>query len=150
MKSFLNNIFGEQQTTAQPKAPSSRDFQVATAALLLEIARIDDEFTDDERAVIIKTMKDHFGITAEEVEEILEATDAEIEKSLDLYHFTNRINEHFDLSQKIKIIEMVWRVIYTDQHLNGHEDFLVHRIAKLLRLQHSQLIDAKLRVKGEK
>jgi uncharacterized tellurite resistance protein B-like protein len=123
---------------------------VATAALLLEIAGVDDEFTDEERSVIIKVLKDHFGITAAEVEEIIEATNAEIGKRIDLYYFTNQINEHFDADQKTAIIEMVWRVIYTDRHLNGHEDFLVHRFAKLLRLQHSQLIDAKLRVKAEK
>lgn len=150
MKSFLNNIFSKPETSAPKPEVAKRNLQVATAALLLEIAGVDDEFTDEERQVIIKVMKDHFGITSAEVEEILEATDEELNKRIDLYYFTNQINEHFDTEQKIAIIEMVWKVIYTDRHLNGHEDSLVHRFAKLLRLQHSQLIEAKLRVKAEK
>lgn len=149
MKKFLDNIFGEEKTSGQSGKTSARDLQVAMAAMLLEIARVDDEFTDEEQAVIVEVLKKHFGITSDEVIEIIEATNRELDKRIDLYYFTNKINEHFELRQKIEIIELVWRVVYTDKHLDGHEDYLVHRFAKLLRLRHAQLIDAKLRVKGK-
>lgn len=150
MKEFLGNIFGRKQSAPSSKESSDHDLKVATAALLLEIARVDDEFTDEERAVIVRVLKERFGITRDEVEEILEATERELDKRIDLYYFTNRINEKFSTGLKIEIIEMIWRVIYTDNHLNGHEDYLVHRFAKLLRLQHSQLIEAKLRIKEDR
>ncbi len=147
MRKFLDNFFGDRQEKIPDKVDPERNLRIATAALLLEIAGVDDEFTDEERNEIIVTLKSRFNITTDEVNDILEATCGELEKRIDLYFFTNRINEHFDKAEKIEIIEMVWRVIYADRHLDGHEDFLVHRLAKLLRLQHSQLIDAKLRVK---
>jgi uncharacterized tellurite resistance protein B-like protein len=149
MKNFLDNVFGAGRSDSPSKETSEHNLRVATAALLLEIAGVDEEFTEEERSVIIKALKDHFEVTTDEVDEILRATKRELDQQIDLYYFTNQINEHFDKDQKIEIIELVWRVIYTDDHLNGHEDFLVHRFAKLLRLHHSELIDAKLRIKGE-
>lgn len=147
MKSFLNNIFGDDR--ASEKTTTEHDLMVATAALLLEIAHVDDEFSDEERCEIVEVLKAQFKVTSEEVEEILKATQEEIDHRIDLYYFTNQINDHFTSPEKMQIIESVWRVIYADKHLNGHEDYLVHRFAKLLRLEHSQLIEAKLRVKKQ-
>ncbi|MFH1700603.1 MAG: TerB family tellurite resistance protein [Candidatus Zixiibacteriota bacterium] len=149
MKKFFENLMGQRRSGATSEQSNKHDLQVATAVLLLEIAKIDDEFTDEERDEIILILKEHFEVGKEEVEKILEISQKEIDKQLDLYHFTKQINEQFRIDEKIKIIEMVWRVIYTDQQLNGHEDFLVHRFARLLRLDHDKLIDAKLRVKKE-
>ena len=145
MKKFLNSIFSDSQ--AAEETSSEHNLMVATAALLLEIANVDDEFTDEERGKIVDVLKARFEVTAEEVDEILQATSEEIDKRIDLYYFTNQINDNFKVSEKVRIIEMIWQVIYTDQRLDGHEDYLVHRFAKLLRLEHSQLIEAKLRVK---
>lgn len=149
MKDFLGHIFKRSDSGEPTPEETDRHLKVATAALLLEIARVDEKFTEEEHDVIIRVLKEHFGITREEVEEIIEATEHELNKRIDLYYFTNQINEKFDLPQRMEIIEMVWRVIYTDNHLNGYEDYLVHRFAKLLRLQHSQLIEAKLKVREE-
>ncbi|MEE9442199.1 MAG: TerB family tellurite resistance protein [candidate division Zixibacteria bacterium] len=149
MRRFLQNLMGQGRGESGSEQSSEHDLQVATAALLLEIAKIDDEFSGDERVEIIKVLKEHFEISEDEVGKILETSQKEINNQLDLYYFTKQINDQFDIDDKIKIIEMVWRVIYTDQHLNGHEDFLVHRFARLLHLDHDKLIDAKLRIKKE-
>jgi uncharacterized tellurite resistance protein B-like protein len=44
------------------------------------------------------------------------------------------------------VIETVWRVVYSDGILDKHEDYLVHKLADLLHLKHSELIDAKLKI----
>lgn len=51
-----------------------------------------------------------------------------------------------DESHDIRI-ETIWRIACTDRELDKHEDYLVHKLAKLLRLSHKQLIEAKLKVK---
>jgi uncharacterized tellurite resistance protein B-like protein len=149
MRKFIQNIFGQTDSDSKDQETGIRDIQVATAALLIEVAKIDNEFSDEEHAEIVSILKSQFGISDYEVEKLLELSEKEIQKQLDLYHFTSQINENFDVDDKIKIIEMVWRVIYTDKKLDGHEDFMIHRFARLLRLDHKKLIDAKLKIKKE-
>lgn len=83
----------------------------------------------------------------EYVTEIIETADKELKGSLDLWQFTNLINHNYTEEEKIKIIEMIWHIAYTDGRLDKHEDFLVHKLANLLRLTHRQLIDAKVKVR---
>ncbi len=149
MKRFLDTLFGTEEQTSLSSSDKEYDLQIATTALLIEMASIDDEFSADEREVIIDILNDRFSLSPDRIEKIMTSAQKEIGKQLDMYHFTNLINEHFEKPEKIQIIELVWRVIYSDQHLNGHEDYLVHRFAKLLRLDHKDMIDAKLRVKSQ-
>jgi len=125
---------------------SSHDIRVATCALLLEMAQIDGEFSDSEKDQILKTLQEVHGLSEEAVEELLNAAEAELKGSIDLWQFTNFINQNYSLEEKKGIIEMVWRLAYVDGTLDKHEDYLLHKLANLLRLTHKQLIDAKLKV----
>ena len=49
-------------------------------------------------------------------------------------------------SGSLLAIEMIWQVAYADGRLDSHEDYLVHKLATLLRLDHKQLIEAKLKI----
>ena len=61
--------------------------------------------------------------------------------------FARLINQNYNTAEKIQVIETIWAIAYSDARLDKHEDYLVHKLAGLLRLTHRQLIDAKLRVK---
>lgn len=69
------------------------------------------------------------------------------EESIDLWEFTHLINKNYSKEEKKKIVEAVWKVIYADDKLDSYEDHLVHKLARLLRLDHSDLIDANLKIK---
>jgi len=122
---------------------------LAVCVLLLEIARADEEFLSEEEQHVIRTMKVRFSLSDEEADELIERATQVREESLDLWKFTNRVNEALDQEQKRKVLEEVWRVIYADGSLDSHEDYLVHKLANLLNLQHSELIEAKLAVLKE-
>lgn len=123
---------------------------LAVCVVLLEIAQADDEFTDEERDHVVETLKVRFSLSTEEAEELILSAEQAREESLDLWRFTNRVNEALDKEQKRKVLMEVWRVIYADGTLDAHEDYLVHKLARLFNLQHSDLIEAKLEVVGEK
>jgi uncharacterized tellurite resistance protein B-like protein len=150
VKKFLENIFGPKKQASAGGTGSQHDIQVATAALLVELAGSDDQFTPEEKEAITRNLQAYFELTEAEVEEIIAAGKEQLEHRLDLYYFAQQINRRFTRAQKIAVIEMVWRVIYSDNHLSGLEDHLAHRFARLLRLDHSELIAAKLRVKDER
>ena len=129
-----------------PGGDTSRDVRVATCALLMEMARVDGEFSDSERSQIIKTLEDVHGLSGEALAELIKVTSEKLKESIDLWHFTNLINQNYSVEEKIKVIEMVWRLAYSDGILDEHEDYLLHKLANLLHLTHKQLIDAKLKV----
>jgi uncharacterized tellurite resistance protein B-like protein len=59
------------------------------------------------------------------------------------------MNTHFKKDEKIAAMEAVWRIIQLDAHLEAHEDHFAHKLANLLRLSHTELIDAKIRAKKQ-
>jgi len=142
--------------TKKPEAaPESQEqdelerIQVATCIILLEVAKSDDEFSSIEKATLKAILKKKFEISTETVEELIEMASKKREESVDLWQFTNLINQNYTKEEKIKIVESAWRVIYADEKLDGYEDHLVHKLAKLLQLDHSELIEAKLKIKYE-
>ena len=132
----------------QEKGETER-LQVATCIILLEVAKSDDEFSSIEKATVKAILKKKFDVSAEAVEELMEMASKKREESVDLWQFTNLINKNYTKEEKIKIVESAWRVIYADEKLDGYEDHFVHKLAKLLQLDHSELIEAKLKIKYE-
>lgn len=151
MKDIFKKVFGAAREDAdQPDAPrqeaSGHDVRIATCALFLEIANIDNEFSDEERHSIIDILQSEFDLSEQHAEELAAEAARELKGSIDLWQFTNSINDNFTDEEKMRVVELLWRVVYADGKLDAHEDFLVHKLAKLLRLQHKQLIQCKLRV----
>ncbi len=126
---------------------SSERIRVATCVILLEVAEYDDEFSPIERRTIVAILKKRFGISDREADELIETSARERRNSHGLRTFTHWINENYSEDERKKIMEAAWEVIYADEKLTSYEDHFVHRLAKLLRLEHSDLIEAKLKVK---
>ena len=148
MKNLLKKFFAKtsNESSVGAKVQNSHDVRIATCALLLEMANIDGEFSESEKESIVEVLKNNYKLSTEHAAALMKASEDELEKSIDLWQFAKRINENYSTEEKIKVIETVWQVIYTDGILDKHEDYLVHKLAKLLRLSHKQLIDAKLKV----
>lgn len=127
-----------------------RRIQVAACALFVEMARMDDEFSDEERERIVSILKKEFDLADETAAELMELAGLELKGSVDLWQFTNLINRNYSPEAKIKLMEMIWKVVYADGHLDRHEDYLVKKLTKLLGLRHREMIDAKLKVLGRK
>ena len=92
-------------------------------------------------------LKKDYHVSDDKAEALIAAAKSELKGSLDLWQFTSLINQNYTSAEKTKIIEMVWRIAYTDGRLDKHEDFLVHKLADLLHLSHRKLIDAKVSVR---
>ena len=144
VKRFFSKSAGEDK--AGGDSGDRHDTRVATCALLLEMAHMDGEFSESEKERIVSVMSREYGLSDEHVTELLKAAQQERDESIDLWRFARLINENYAVDEKIRIIELVWKIAYTDGRLDKHEDYLVHKLAQLLRLDHKQLIEAKLRV----
>ena len=149
MIDLLKKIIGGKEADDEQKADTG-DINLATCALLLELANIDGEFSKHERENITNIFKTKYALPEEEINELIESSEAELEKSIDLWQFTNCINQNYTIEDKLKVIEIIWEVAYSDGRLEQHEDYLAHKLATLLRLSHKQLIDAKLKILNSK
>jgi len=143
----LKKFFGKStDSTVNNEEATLHDIRIAACALLLEMASIDGEFNASEKESIISVLKKDYGLADEHAAVLIQAADEELKKSIDMWQFTNLINRNYSKDEKNQIIETVWKVIYSDGRLDKHEDYLVHKLAKLLRISHKELIDAKLKV----
>jgi len=147
MIGLLKNIFtNELKNDLALNIDRPHKLHIATCALLLEMAKIDGEFNDSERQDIVAIFKNKYHLTADEISCLIEASEEELEKSIDLWRFTNQINKNYSPDEKIQIIETVWQIAYSDGKLDKHEDYLIHKLAELLNISHKHLIETKLKV----
>ncbi len=148
MIDLMKRFFGKSPDTdsADRGGEGHHDIRVATCALFLEMASIDGEFSDSEREAIVSILKEDHNLSDENIAALLDEAKKELDQSIDLWKFTNRVNQNYTKEEKIRVIEMVWKIVYTDGKLDKHEDYLVHKLAKLLRLDHKELIEAKLKI----
>jgi uncharacterized tellurite resistance protein B-like protein len=123
--------------------------QLATCIILLEVAKSDDDFSSIEKTTLTSILKKRFDLSTDAVEELLKIADKKREESIDIWQFTNLINQNYTQEEKKKIVEAAWKIIYADEKLDKYEDHFVHKLAKLLQLKHADLIEAKLKVKYE-
>jgi len=130
------------------ESPSVPAVQVATCALLLELAHADGEFSDVERVRIEEALGRHFGLSGTAIEELLALAAEERRKSIDHFHFTRLLNEQFDIGQKMVLAEIMWSVILADGQLADHEAYLVRKLANLLHLEPAYLSQARKAASG--
>lgn len=134
---------------AEPKEAAevdTRRLHIAACALFFEMANIDGEFNETERERIFASFKDEYHLSEQQMEELAEEAEKEQSQRIDLWQFTDLICQNYSEKARIRIVEMLWKLVYSDGKLDKHEDYLMRKLSKLLNLTHKQMIDAKLRV----
>ena len=124
------------QTAVLPE----RALQLATATLLIEVSRADFHISVEEKQAIAVGIQKFFSLTSAETREIVELAESEIDDATCLFEFTRLVNESFEYSQKLKIVEMMWRVSYADLDKDKYEEHLIRKISDLLYVSHSDFI----------
>ena len=133
------------RASAQQPVDDHHAIQLATAALLVEVARSDSESTADERDAVLRAVREKFELSAEEAARLIELAEAEVRQANDYFQFTSLVNRHFTQQQKQRVIELMWQVAYADAELSAHENHLMRKIADLLHITHGDYIAAKMR-----
>ena len=117
---------------------------VKIAALLIHVARIDQNYTEKEKEIVRKSIVE-LGSKNEKIEEILSKAE-EIEKnSNQILEFTKEV-KNMNVDSKIKIIEILWNIIYSDKSSDMYENSLMRRLTGLLYLDAKIVGDIKEKV----
>jgi uncharacterized tellurite resistance protein B-like protein len=119
--------------------------QVATAALLFEVMRMDGEMKDVERQAMTAAIQASFELTAAETAALTRLAEAEAEQATDYYQFTALINRNYTPAQKEQLVENLWQVAAADREIDRFERTLVHKVADLLHVPRPAQIAARER-----
>ena len=120
------------------KAPSlaagADELELAVAALLIEAARMDDQFDAQERATIERLLAERFELSPAALASLMAAAEAAVRNSTQFFPFTRQIVQRISHDDRAHILEMMWEVAYADGVLDPHEDALLRRIAGLIHV----------------
>ena len=117
-----------------------------TASLLIHAAKIDENYTNKEKLIIEKTLLE-LGINKEKLDELMKTAEKNEENSNQILDFTKDIKST-DKNFKIKLIESLWKIIYSDNNSDMYESSLMRRISGLLYLDSKLVGDLKEKIKN--
>lgn len=146
LKEFVSNALRDSNTS---QGDRTHALQIATAALLIEIAHADyDEGNPLEDALIRQLLQEHFDLNSQETDELFDMAHQEAQQNVSLHEFTRQLHNELSPEEKTGILEMLWRVAYADKSLDKYEDHLVRKIADLLYIPHGEIIRIRNQVQG--
>jgi uncharacterized tellurite resistance protein B-like protein len=147
MLSKIQNWF-KQQLEAQENT-SQHSIELATAVLLYEVMRADNNFEQKEQISYRKQLEKHFTLSQSELDLLCTDTQNYAEEAADYQQFTRVINDFYGLEGKRAVLDSLWSLAYSDHELSPDEDYTIRKIADLLHIPHSQFIQSKLSIKPD-
>ena len=120
---------------------------ISACCLLLDVAKADDVLETKETSNIKEIIIDFFNINKDEVENILNKSIEMLEKSTDIFEFGRNLNNNFSYKDKIDFICCTYEVAFSDGDLHYLEEHGIKKIAMILNVKHTDIIDAKNEIK---
>jgi len=127
---------------------SENNFLIKIASLLIHAAKIDEHYTEEEEK-IIKEALIQLGSDSKSVNKLVEEAKLFEENSNQILDFTREVKSLAD-DEKIKIIEALWRIIYSNKDADMYETNLMRRLAGLLYIDNKVMGDIKEKIRNEK
>ncbi len=123
----------------------NNNFNTKICALLIHAAKIDENFTEKEEEIIKKTLQE-LGVKKEEISITIKEAKIIEENSNQILDFTKEVKS-LSIQDKIKIIESLWTIIYSNKEADIYETNLMRRLAGLLYIDNKTMGDIKEKIK---
>ena len=122
---MLKNFFKKK------KKENSNNKNVLIIALLIHAAKIDENYTENEKKIIKKVIMDLNEISSNQADELLKLAEKKEGESNQIIEFTKEIKK-YSMEFKLKIVEIIWKIVYSDGTSDDYESNLIRRICGLL------------------
>ena len=129
------------------KEPEKIDILSKTASLLIHAAKIDENYTENEKNIIKKALIELDEIDSKKADEIMVLAEKKEKESNQIVEFTQKIKKE-DMKFKLKIIEILWKIVYSDGTNDNYESNLIRRVCGLLYVSDKESGLIKVRVKN--
>ncbi len=133
---------------ADDEAPRTPATNLAVAAILVEAARADENYTADEQRIIDATLRDQFDLGDADAEALRAQAEEAQAAAVDLHKFTKVAKEMAE-PDKIRLVETLWRIVLSDGARDQYEDALIRRLCGLIYVDDRASGEARQRVEAE-
>ena len=149
MLSTIKSYFDEKLKLVKNESEEQRSkcTDLASAALMIEVMKSDHELDAREEEEFLRVLEGSLEIPAAELDTMQQLAKQEAKQATSLYEFTRLFNDEYDYGQKVRLIENMWRIAFSDEKLDKYEDHLIRKVAELIYVSHSDFIKAKLKVR---
>ena len=122
---MLNNFFKKRERE------SLNNKNVLIIALLIHAAKIDENYTENEKTIVRKVIMDLNKISPNQADELLKLAEKKEGESNQIIEFTKEIKKS-SMEFRLKVIEMLWKIVYSDGTSDNYESNLIRRVCGLL------------------
>ena len=138
---MLKNPFRKQ------KEENLSNENILITALLIYAAKIDENYTDVEKKIIIMAITNLKKISFKEAEKLVKLAEKKVEESNQIIEFTREIKK-YSMEFRLKIIEIIWKIVYSDGTSDSYESNLIRRICGLLYISDKDNGIIKMKIKS--
>ncbi len=135
IRKLVTRVMGAFDSKASDEAkPEEREaaIRMATAVLMIDVARSDHVFDEEEFETILALIERHFSLSPEESAQLVNTATDQAEEIVSVYEFTQLLKKNLDDREKASIVSLLWQIAYADGRLSKFEDSLVLKISDLL------------------
>src|SRR6201997_5542120 len=142
LRQFIADVVAPHPTPAFDET----GYRLAATALLIHVISLDGEPSEREKRKLHSLIEIHFGLDPGSADKLIASATLVEGEAVDLYHFTSVIMREVNEAGRLKIVEMMWELVYADGAVSEFEDNVVWRAADLLAVSSRDRIELKHRV----
>jgi uncharacterized tellurite resistance protein B-like protein len=143
----IQNFFKTRIEAKEGDEEKETAARVAAAALLFEAAMSDYQLDDVERQTIKDLITEQFNLDRADAMTLIALAESQAKEATGLHGFTTLINQNWSETERVNLMEKMWRVVYADGRLDDHELHLMRKIQRLLHIPQVDYVAGKLRNK---
>jgi uncharacterized tellurite resistance protein B-like protein len=144
LRQFIADIVSP--TAHQDRALDDTGYRLAATALLVHVISLDGEPSEIEKRKLHSLLESRFGLDPGTADQLIASAMLVEGEAVDLYRFTSVIMRSVNEEGRLRIVEMMWELVYADGQVSEFEDNVVWRAADLLGVSSRDRIDLKHRV----
>lgn len=126
------------------------DARIAAAALAVHVIAVDGVVEESERTTLRQSLSREFSLSETDTAALIEIAQERDRDAVDLYGFTSVLNRRMDEDGRLRVVEMLWEMVYADGTVHEFEDNTLWRIAELLHVPPRERIRLRKLVEGQR
>jgi uncharacterized tellurite resistance protein B-like protein len=147
LRHFIADVISP--TAQETRSFDDTGYRLAATALLIHVISLDGEPSEVEKRKLHSLLESRFELDPGTADQLITAATLVEGEAVDLYHFTSVIMRSVDEEGRLRIIEMMWELVFVDGEVSEFEDNVVWRAADLLGVSSRDRIDLKRRIAGQ-